>query len=126
LRRIALALSSLAACAAISAPARADMRLGLRAEVVEACAVQGLDAARLADGVLLVETLCNAAAYTVRLGAGGAALRVSAARAEGAVIELAAGGARVRQDAPGLRVIELRLDETAALSGRLQVRIDVV
>ncbi|MGJ3230908.1 MAG: hypothetical protein ACFE0P_03845 [Oceanicaulis sp.] len=117
-----------AACGVLfaGAPAWAEMRVDLNAEVVDRCAVEGLDAARLEDGVLTVRTVCNAASYTIRLDAGGAVLALAEADAEGAEVELAANGARVRQDAPGARTIALRLAEPADLSGRLQVRIELV
>ncbi|MEQ8403897.1 MAG: hypothetical protein RKE49_02285 [Oceanicaulis sp.] len=122
--RLAFCVLALFICAA--GAAAADMRLGVRAEVVERCAVEGLDAARLEDGVLEIETRCNAAAYTVRLDVGGAAIAVASVTSKDADVEQITGGAAVRQAAPGVRVIELTLAEPAQLSGRLKVRIETV
>lgn len=116
----------LAGFAAFPAPAFAELRIGLQAAVVERCALAGVDAGRLDEGLIQIRTNCNAERYSVRLVLDGRPLALEAAEAAGAGVELVERGALVTQARPGLRTIAVRLSEPEALAGRLQVRIETV
>ena len=107
------------------ASAQSDIRYRLTASVSVSCSISEINSDDWADGILYVETRCNAESYRLRLMQGEQAIDFAA-------VEIIGGGSVhiddadlwVRQDRPGLQRIAIRVDDPFALQGDLSIRID--
>lgn len=125
-RRILIGASSALLLAGLTAGAGADMRYHLNASVAERCAISNIDLEGWEDGILRVETQCNARTYRLRLLEGETLLEADEAETLGgdAQIRLRSGQVWVTQTRPGTQQIELHVEDAFALTGALAIRID--
>lgn len=112
-----------------SAPATAhELSYGLNAHVSTRCAIADINAENWEDGVLRLETRCNAEQYRIRLLVGDQDIVLDGAESlvGDAGIQLRSGQVLVTQTRPGTRQISIRVENPFDLTGALAIRVEAV
>ncbi len=113
----------------ISAPASSnELALSLNAHVATRCAISDINAEDWEDGVLRLETRCNAEQYRIRLLVDDRDIALDGAESlvGDAGIQLRSGQVLVTQHRPGARQISIRVDNPFDLTGALAIRIEAI
>ncbi|WP_300532387.1 hypothetical protein [Maricaulis sp.] len=123
---ILIGAAAMIAATGLTPGADAELRFQLRAHVAERCAIAEIDAEAWEEGVLRLQTHCNAEHFSVRLLQGDNEIALRDVQATGAAdARLRAGQIRVRQTRPGTLQLAVEVEDPFALTrGALSVRIE--
>ncbi|MBR9825264.1 MAG: hypothetical protein GYB36_05595 [Alphaproteobacteria bacterium] len=106
----------------------AGMRVHLNASVATGCAVSEIDAEAWEQGILRVQTRCNAEQFSLRLMSGSETLDISEVVVSGAAdARVREGRIWITQRRPGQLGFDVELSDAFALqNGALSVRLDAL
>ena len=128
--RVGLLTAGLIPTALLTSAPAAGNELGyaLNAHVSTRCAIADINAEDWEDGVLRLETRCNAERYRIRLLVDDQDIALDSVESlvSGADVQLRSGQALITQHRPGSRQISIRVENPFDLTGALAVRIEAL
>lgn len=121
-----IGLAAMIAATGLVSGADAELRYNLRANIAERCAIAEIDAEAWQDGVLRLQTQCNAEHFSLRLLQGETEIALEEVRVTGSAdARLRSGQVWVRQARPGTLQLDVEVEDSFALArGALSVRIE--